>query len=609
MIDKCVRKVANGSYWDKIENITALYEDGINLDGQKDEKTYFDFVKDIYRKMGGNNFFEKFVDENYRREIILWRHRMERQKILTSSKDIQEILKKVKFEEFDFNQDQTIEFDEFQRGFRLQGFHADPEKLRAIFDNIDAENDMDGRITVKEFKQWKKKYLRATKNLRQINKVLKTDVEIQNVVKTVKFEDFDYNKDETIVLKEFKKCFKDKGYRVNPDKLEMIFGVIEAENDADDKITRLELKQWKQNYIKELSSNRIFNDDDDEEKEQLFYVYYDEDERHYEFVEGEHGKKWIERFRREEDKYIEWAVYSDKLKTKQANRFRQIDDISNVPIGFWHILSDNHENNKKEVHKSIKRLIAPREHLYLIYKLLHYYYILNIDKSVPRKKVKDKTPLARLFWDDEDDEDQLVRFLIDGVVYQLIWWNQQGKNEPNAISLMNVNESSHNNQIEVCYMRFKFNIAAQEEHKCDWQWYDNNNSDYKPFASDQDLLKQLEVSFLGNVKQNYDPTAYNRKFNNCLLTKLRYFREHKAEKRKDKRDYTFRVTFSEEADEWNNVILNMEQITINHEEHSSFPRNIRRFIDGRNSLDFLYRDSTRFVVVCFRFFMDFSKRK
>ena len=132
------------------------------------------------------------------------------------------------------------------------------------------------------------------------------------------------------------------------------------------------------------------------------------------------------------------------------------------------------------------------------------------------------------------------------------------------------------------------------------KWYDNDNSRYRPFEDDESALEQLEASFQGNVKQNYDPSIYEKQFNNCLLTELRQYFEKRAKSKRFGRSYSLRVTFSDQNanhEEWSNIILSMEQITFKTKQLSTFPRNLKRVKDGRNSLDFLYRNSDRFTQV------------
>ena len=131
-----------------------------------------------------------------------------------------------------------------------------------------------------------------------------------------------------------------------------------------------------------------------------------------------------------------------------------------------------------------------------------------------------------------------------------------------------------------------------------WQWYDNNDSQYKTIDPGPGVIEELEVSFLCNVKQNFDPVEFGQRFNNCLLPNLTTNLEYNLGF-KDK-SYAFRCTFSPsnaQEKDWCNIILNMEQLAFDMRDVSVFPRNIKRVVDGRNSLEFLYRNSDKFATV------------
>eukprot|EP01084_Bolivina_argentea_P302786 522682_1 len=232
-----------------------------------------------------------------------------------------------------------------------------------------------------------------------------------------------------------------------------------------------------------------------------------------------------------------------------------------------------------------------------------------MSKTMQTKWKHDNTPLKRLYCPDIENQRSSSRMLneltfsIQHTTYELMFWNQKGKKEPNAIILKKIESESHleikqpelNQQFSVdsaqqeyglSYMRFECNMQTM---KLEWQWYDNNDAMYRAFVDD-DVVKQLEASFLANVKKQFDPEKYKKKFNNCILTKLK---EYFVKQGSSNRDYTFRATFSDKDEndpEWSNVILNMEQISYTSPS-SLFPRNIKRMIDRRNSLEFLYRNS------------------
>ena len=50
-------------------------------------------------------------------------------------------------------------------------------------------------------------------------------------------------------------------------------------------------------------------------------------------------------------------------------------------------------------------------------------------------------------------------------------------------------------------------------------WYDNDDSLYRPHE-DKTVIEELEASYLGCHKDNFDPKQFDEHFNNCLLPKL-----------------------------------------------------------------------------------------
>eukprot|EP01084_Bolivina_argentea_P281074 480852_1 len=573
LIDECIRKVQKQFFWNDKNYIEQLYQDGLNLKNVEGnnvkQEIYYDFVKKVYKEAGGNRFFDKFIEKNYKREIQVWKHKIESQKVLKTPEQIAGVLQQVNFKEFDIDKDFGIDFYEFQKCFRKLGYFVEKQKLREIFDEIDGSNDKDGTITKREYRDWK-----------------------------------------------------------------------EQKNDLFDK----KIEQ------------------DDEAKHDSWYVYYDDNRGIYDFNDAEksdfellRGKKnHVAILKQEINDDMKWALYVNKLTKNQRKRFLVSGQAINIPKGYWIILDEDHDENKKQIPlKSFKAEMALKKHLDALYQLLHHYYMLNISKKMQKQWKDDNTPLRKLYCPDLDTQSKSVKrksrrkgsldqnqqrelrtgksikqkdikFRIEKIEYKLIWWNQKGKREANAITLINLTqlrtkeldyegqfsvenlqeEKSSNNLrknsrakvrpkgLEINYMRFG---CDPQKTKLQWQWYDNDCSLYREFECGLAVTEQLEVSFLSNVKQNFDPVEYKEQFNNCMLTKLREYFERLGSKNKD---YTFRVTFSgqhEKDEDRNNIILNMEQISFDHAKSSPFARNIKRMIDGRNALDFLYRNSDSFV--------------
>ena len=133
-MDHCIRKIKSFSViWDELNDIKMLYEDG----------TYYNFVKKIYNEARGNEFFDNFIDQNYEREINIWRHRMESQKELVTKEQIFGVLQKMDFKDFRIDKDDKIDKDEFKKCFKRLGYFVDTTILENIFDEIDAMRKME----------------------------------------------------------------------------------------------------------------------------------------------------------------------------------------------------------------------------------------------------------------------------------------------------------------------------------------------------------------------------------------------------------------------------------------------------------------------------------
>ena len=129
--------------------------------------------------------------------------------------------------------------------------------------------------------------------------------------------------------------------------------------------------------------------------------------------------------------------------------------------------------------------------------------------------------------------------------------------------------------------------------------YNNDDSTYEVFDTlYSEVIDELEVSFLSNVKQNFPQKTFDYRFRHVLLPKLTENLRQRYGGKTGSKDYSFRVTFSPDTvkeENWRNIILNMEQMCFDHAKNSNFPRNMRRLIDERNSLEFLYRTSDEFA--------------
>ena len=116
LIDEAVKKVQDAVCWDKVDYVQMLYQDGTKPK-EVVEKTFFDFVEAVYEEVGENAFFDTFIKSHYKREINIWKHKMEQQKELTNADDVFEALQRVRFEDLDLDHDFAIDFNEFQKWY------------------------------------------------------------------------------------------------------------------------------------------------------------------------------------------------------------------------------------------------------------------------------------------------------------------------------------------------------------------------------------------------------------------------------------------------------------------------------------------------------------
>ena len=216
---------------------------------------------------------------------------------------------------------------------------------------------------------------------------------------------------------------------------------------------------------------------------------------------------------------------------------------------------------------------------------------------------------------EEEHKEDEIRFLIEDEEYRLLWWNERGKHDANALSMVKCPDSSmagsghggddqksnddddddddqksgDDQKKELHYMRF----CRPDTLK--WQWYSNDEARFMNYdENDQELLDELEVTFLSNVHHNFDPQHVSQKFHHCLLPKLKLNMERNGRKT-SRRDFSLRCAMDPMG---TGNIRSMEQQSFDHDGGSVFPRTARRMVDGRDSIEFLYRDSNSFIKVC-----------
>ena len=193
LIDDSVREVEKLDIWEKKDRLEALYDDGLyaklpsineefedkkeiskeigaylgtelNIDAEQEKDTYYDFVRDVYKDIGGNRFFNQFIQKNYTREIAMatiHNELKDNQIELKTEDDIINVLigGKFDFEQFDMNQNGEMDFFEFEQFFTDFGYSVEKQQIRKIFTEIDNVNDViDGYLTVSKFDAWRMLY-------------------------------------------------------------------------------------------------------------------------------------------------------------------------------------------------------------------------------------------------------------------------------------------------------------------------------------------------------------------------------------------------------------------------------------------------------------------
>eukprot|EP01083_Nonionella_stella_P216295 777687_1 len=517
LIDECVRTIQGQAVcWNDAHFVRMLYEDGIKLEPNNTKGMYYDFVKKVYLRAGGNAFFDEFIvmRDSIRYEIL-------------------HVLRETYLNE---------------TGVRVSD----------VSDTEDAEQQQD----------------------------------VQQL-----------------------------GYIVDCEAMDEVFHGIDQIQDT---------------HSLYPMESEPFEDGKEEKEHDICYVYYDTSRDHdrYEFslyplpIDKASGYQEVARLKNHlPDTFAtKWAVFMNELNDTQRYDFgMDVDashdhvwkvtngkDIHIIPSGYWHIISEDDDHNDEEM--------ISKGDLQLIHQLLDHYQTLNTDKALQREWLDDNTPLRLLYatghansYTKRDILDKDIRFVIHENEYELAWWNNANKYEPNALALINVTQytekrarydgfrhriSSTNDvisemtthfrttkpkPIEICYMRFQ---SDPQFEKIQWQSYDEKACEYQAFGDEyQSILDVLEASFLSNLKYNFDPVQFKYKFNHCLLPTM----PQHADKR-----HSFRCKFDPKHKHLKSIISHMERITFDLESRHAIIHKVRRLIDGMDSLSLVYRNSNTF---------------
>ena len=263
----------------------------------------------------------------------------------------------------------------------------------------------------------------------------------------------DVDNDDRIEFDEFQKWIRNQEYTADPSVLYAVFKSIDVDNDNG--ITANELKLWRDKQLRRRQIH-VDNGGGMYHIEETFFVYFNENEHldvcRYEFFP----------LRREDDEYhfitqlklsgteddVKWAIFRPGL-SKNDGKFKFHKHPSKVtPDGYWIVLTEDEEENKKRTKsKWVKRDMMDIHSLRMIYQLLQCFYLkkLELDANDEREneEIVHDHPLQQLICDKENvgndwyrrDEFD-VRFLIDDAEYRLTWWNERGKHDANALSIV-----------------------------------------------------------------------------------------------------------------------------------------------------------------------------
>eukprot|EP01084_Bolivina_argentea_P022070 40994_1 len=581
LIDESVRKVQQFDIWMSVDWINKLY----------DEKTYDQFVENVYDIVGGDNFFNEYIKTHYRREIAMWKQIEQNDIDLVEEDSIKIVLITLfDFRHRDLNKDGELDFFEFQQFFVDFGYTAPTRKIRKIFDEIDQTKE--GTITRDKYDVWKQSttasyfsakiddlkpnkcsvYYNTDSNMyefyeedtannirRGLQKITTVSVGHQNNVKWAMYVNE--------LAKTEKSMFAANGFKYTPNG----FWEILCDDCKDDMIPIQHLKLIHQllnyYYISVIDQQHISNGTDNTPLMRLCQ-----------------DSNMLDNVNEIKDCNNEQIVY--------LSRF--VCNVLQMPPKYEERCALSFKQSKIDGKSLIKRGIS------------HANAIQNKIKNFDVTKHKN-----------ERFKTYKIHFSIHGNVYKLCWWNIKAKSETNAISIVKSNElqcfvnneehsisSSSLNELQtktihvdnnsketaIRYLRFisDFNMVK-------WEKYSAEQSQFMLFDdSDHNKVVQLEATFLSNIKQNFPADVFNEKFNNCLLTNM-------AE---DNIDCSFQMIHSET----NHPLNTMQLMYFNHLTKTYSPQSVRRLFDDQNSLYFSY-SGNEFIQTWKSQYMLFSKNQ
>eukprot|EP01083_Nonionella_stella_P067879 179833_1 len=247
----------------------------------------------------------------------------------------------------------------------------------------------------------------------------------------------------------------------------------------------------------------------------------------------------------------------------------------------------------------------PLLHLNIIFELIQFHHVLSVKPFKEMQSIAGKKNLlgpSPLYQDYcTGSESHTYDIWIEGELYTLEWCNFKERSQSNSFYL-SLPESDFPNQ-KYYYLRFRHQYASgtilPNESRMIWDWYDSDNAKHRKYSPgpSNEVYQELEASFQANVNANFPHDRFgttnkkddtiDRPFAVCILPQLKLFLE--TDKDLETQQLVLRFKFAEKT----NRITNIEQVSLR--TSGSFPCHVRRLLDMRNSLDFYWQNTNKFI--------------
>ena len=440
--------------------------------------------------------------KQYKREIDVWQINLEHTNTLTAVLSKPEAYKEIvniPFEEFDFDQNGRIDKEQFRDCLLANNICLKQSDLDEMFDAMDKNNN--DTIDITEFD----KYKRDTdpNKLQQDNNIFFTwnkeneryEISQQNGLHEIPLLDNDDRYKWMIYVPEIpkRKQKKFKDYH-SGDTVNGYWRYIEH----DDPLKRTKNEQLSEyEQLPEQHLNKIFS--------VLNYYYTNKNGAYSPLSRKGDGSPLAKANKRGGDATyfisVTFDILNDEFKHQEIEKYEYEMTWWNKK-GRYDTTAVCIKNNSATI--PYEREMEEYEHDYKQYEGELKKYEKNLkdfSNSLKNYKIKDRNDLK--------NEEVLKELNI---------------NEEDLTSLKQRNETLIKPRKpkkpiplhgEIFYMRFNAGRTGLE-----WKWYDNNNSRYRSMGLietndpeeksefDKSLIHQLEASFLGNLKENFDPQLF-----------------------------------------------------------------------------------------------------